>query len=146
MGKIDDGIENYGAVNGLLEKPTRLGRLLARIDIVYSNSMIEAWWREMKHAYLFTQVLDSVEAVTKHVDKYVVQHNSVVGRAIFDGRTPDKIYAGNETMLPGRLADERSAARRARVAWNRSRSCQRCSGLEESESNHAHRIFDANAA
>jgi len=130
----------------LLEEPSRLKRILARVDIVFSNSMIEAWWRQMKHAFLFTQVLDSAAAVTKHVEKYVEQHNSVVGRAMFGGRTPDEVYSGHETTLPGRLGRERVAARNARLAWNRSRTCGRCSNTKDHEANQRHRILDANAA
>ena len=37
-----------------------LRRLLAMTEILFSNSLIEAWWRVLKHQWLFLHQLDSV--------------------------------------------------------------------------------------
>ena len=45
----DSGIENVnGKVNEIIE-PGILKRVLALIEISFSNSLIEAWWRALKH-------------------------------------------------------------------------------------------------
>jgi hypothetical protein len=46
---IDSGVENVnGTVNEFVSDGT-IQRILAQVDIVESNSMIEAWWRQLKH-------------------------------------------------------------------------------------------------
>jgi len=43
---MDSGVENVnGTVNELVSDGT-IQRILAQVDIVESNSMIEAWWRQ----------------------------------------------------------------------------------------------------
>jgi putative transposase len=45
----DSGVENVnGAVDALLGLG-RLRRVLAQVEVDFSNSMIEAFWRSMKH-------------------------------------------------------------------------------------------------
>jgi len=38
----------HGEVNRLLDLAP-LRRVLAQVDIIYSNSLIEAWWRSLRH-------------------------------------------------------------------------------------------------
>ena len=143
---VDNGQENYGAVSELLENSTGLKRILAQVDIVFSNSMIEAWWREFKNTYLFTHVVDSLDVVTRLAGYYVAEHNGVVGRAMFGGRTPDEVYHGRAVDLPQRLTEHRVAASKARVSWNRSRKCTKCSAPEELVPIQPHRTNDGVAA
>ena len=53
-----------------------LHRVLAGTEITYSNSMIESWWRVLKHQWLYLNTLDTVNAVRNHVAFYVQEHNS----------------------------------------------------------------------
>ena len=55
----DGGSENFGEVDQLLQDSSSLHRVLAQIDIISSNSLIEAFWRQLKHAWLFLNTLDS---------------------------------------------------------------------------------------
>ena len=58
----DAGVENVNAqVDALIE--TGLPRLLAFTELTFSNSMIEAWWRSLKHQWLFPHLLESVETI-----------------------------------------------------------------------------------
>ena len=45
----DGGIENYNAAVDELINAGRLKRVLARTEITFSNSLIESWWRVLKH-------------------------------------------------------------------------------------------------
>ena len=59
----DSGIEN---VNGEVDSLWGLGqlhRILAQVEVSYSNSMIEALWRSMKHGWLFLHQLDTFAAL-----------------------------------------------------------------------------------
>ena len=67
----DGGPENFGVVNELLKQQTVLSRVVAQIEISFSNSLIEAVWRELKHRFLFLHVLDSKTKVQRLVDFYM---------------------------------------------------------------------------
>ena len=87
----DGGSENFGEVDQLLEDSSSLSRVLAQIDIVCSNSLIEAFWRQLKQAWLFLNILDSTAAVRRLVAFYVGEHNEKIPRALLGGRTPDEV-------------------------------------------------------
>ncbi len=67
----DGGSENFGEVDQLLEDSSSLRRVLAQIDIISSNSLIEAFWRQLKHAWLFLNTLDTTAAVRRLVAFYI---------------------------------------------------------------------------
>jgi len=54
--------------------------------------MIEAWWRSLKHQWLFLHSLDSVSTVRRLVAFYVDEHNRVLPLSAFRGQTPDEMY------------------------------------------------------
>ena len=56
--------------------------------------MIEAWWRSLKHQWLFLHSLDSVTTVRRLVAFYVDEHNRVLPHSAFRGQTPDEMYFG----------------------------------------------------
>ncbi len=67
---------------------------ITRLGVSYSNSMIEAWWRCLKHTRLYLHSLDSFSAVEKFVACYIEQHNTVMPHRAFDGRTPNEVCFG----------------------------------------------------
>ena len=58
----DAGSENFGDVNALLGDSSWLERVVAQAEIIFSNRQIEAWWRELKHRWLFLHLFDTVAA------------------------------------------------------------------------------------
>ena len=122
----DSGVENINSkVDGLLS-PESLKRILAQVDVAYSNSMIEAFWRSLKHGWLFLNRLDTFSAVEKLSAFYVQQHNSVMPHAAFDGQTPDDMYFGTNAHLPDDLRSKRARARDERLRVNRTTTCGAC--------------------
>jgi hypothetical protein len=71
-------------------------RLLAFTELKVSNSMIEAWWRSLKHQWLFLHSLESVATIRRLVAFYVHEHNHehnhVLPHSAFRGQTPDEMY------------------------------------------------------
>ena len=67
-----------------------LKRLLARTDITFSNSLIESWWRVLKHQWLYLNTLDTIATLKKLVTFYVEQHNTHLPHSVFRGQTPDE--------------------------------------------------------
>jgi hypothetical protein len=49
----DDGSENFNEKVDALVETGVLRRVLAQREVVFSNSMIEAWWRQLKHNWLY---------------------------------------------------------------------------------------------
>ena len=108
----DGGVENFnGAVDELVNSGL-LNRVLARTEITFSNSLIESWWRVLKHQWLYLNTLDTVGTVEKLVAFYVHEHNTRLPHSAFRGQTPDEMYFQTGTSVPQEL----DAARQARQA------------------------------
>jgi transposase InsO family protein len=122
----DGGTENCNAAVDELIASGLLERVLAMVDIKFSNSLIQAWWRSLKHNWLYLHPLDSVASVRKLVAFYVKEHNATIPHAAFEGPTPDEVYFGRGEGVPDTLATARQEARRQRLASNRARQCAVC--------------------
>ena len=120
----DSGVENVNAQVDELINTGVLRRLLTLTELQFSNSMIEAWWRSLKHQWLFLHSLDSVTTVHRLVTFYVDEHNRVLPHSAFRGQTPDEMYFGTGDAVPADLTSREAAARRARGKANRSASCE----------------------
>jgi putative transposase len=116
----DAGVENVNAQVDALISTGVLSRMLALTELQFSNSMIEAWWRSLKHQWLFLHSLDSVTTVRRLVAFYVDEHNRVLPHSAFRGQTPDEMYFGTGDAVPADLTSRAGAARRTRVEANRS--------------------------
>jgi hypothetical protein len=120
----DAGVENMNAqVDALIESGV-LRRLLAFTELKFSNSMIEAWWRSLKHQWLFLHSLDSVATIRRLVAFYIHEDKTGLPHSAFRGQTPDEMYAGTGDAVPADLTSRTAAARRARAEANRSASCE----------------------
>ena len=123
---MDSGVENINAsVNELMESGI-IQRVLAQVDVTYSNSMIESWWRAIKHQWLFLHSLDSIETVRKLVTFYVDQHNTHVPHYAFKGQTPDEMFFSTGVDVPEQLRIATLEARNSRRETNLQVSCNRC--------------------
>jgi hypothetical protein len=87
---MDSGVENLsGDVEPLFDGGA-LQRVIAQIDVSFSNSLIEAWWRSLKHRWLFLHSLDNLATVKRLVACYVTEHNERIPHGAFEGQTPDE--------------------------------------------------------
>jgi putative transposase len=59
--------------------------VLADAELKFSNSVIEAWWRSLKHQSLFLHSLDVITTVRRLVAFYVDEHNRVLPHSAFRG-------------------------------------------------------------
>ena len=123
-------VENVNAQVDELITTGVLRRVLAFTELKFSNSMIEAWWRSLKHQWLYLHSLDSVTTVRRLVEFYVEEHNRVLPHSAFRGQTPDEMYFGTGDAVPGDLMTRAAAARLARVQANRSAVCGTCPSTE----------------
>ena len=123
---VDAGVENVNKYVDKLVDSGLLKRVLAQTEIRFSNSMIEAWWRSLKHNWLFLHALDSATRARSLVEFYVAEHNTKIPHAAFHGQTPDEMYFGRGDGVAERLAEERAIARRQRLELNRAQRCAAC--------------------
>ena len=126
----DGGVDNVNAQVDDLITTGVLRRVLAFTELKFSNSMIEAWWRSLKHQWLFLHPLDSVTTVRRLVAFYVDEHNGVLPHSAFCGQTPDEMYFGTGEAVPADLTARAAAARRARGEANRSAACETCPSID----------------
>ena len=122
----DSGSENVNeAVDRYLEGSV-IKRVLALVEVVEPNSMIEAFWRSLRHQWLYLHELDTLGGLRPLVEFYIEQHNAVMPHAAFSGPTPDEVFFG-ATQGAEELPRKRRKARERRVENNRSRICGACS-------------------
>ena len=122
----DSGVENRTKEIDELVDSGVLRRVLAQTEIACSNSMIESWWRTLKHQWLFLNQLESVDSLRRLAEFYVEEHNSRLPHSAFWGQTPDEMYFGRGEYVPRDLEARRKEARARRLAVNRARSSRVC--------------------
>jgi putative transposase len=124
----DSGSENVNReVDDLLER-VDWRRVLAQVEVTFSNSMIEAFWRSLKHSWIYLHSLDTAAALHRLVEFYVTAHNEVMPHSAFQGQTPGEMYFGTGDAVAINLAVARQAAREERMKANRAASCGVCIG------------------
>jgi len=123
---VDGGVENFNSAVDEVIASGILKRVLAQTEIDFSNSLIESWWRVLKHQWLYLNTLDTLTTVGKLVTFYVEQHNTHMPHSAFQGQTPDEVYFETGEAIPQQLEDSRIAARESRLKLNRAQSCQTC--------------------
>ena len=123
---VDGGVENFNSAVDQVIETGLLKRVLAQTEITSSNSLIESWWRVLKHQWLYLNTLDTVTTVRKLVAFYIDQHNTHLPHSAFLGQTPDEMYFGTGSKIPKKLEASRMAARQSRMDANRAQTCQVC--------------------
>lgn len=93
---------------------------------MFSNSLIESWWRTLKSHWLYLNTLDKVSAVEKLVAFYISEHNARLPRSAFGGQTLGEMYSGTGDAVPGELDAAKIGARKKRMEVNRSLACHVC--------------------
>jgi hypothetical protein len=104
-----------GAVDNLLDGE-RLTRVLAQVEITFSNPMINAFWRSLKHGWIYLHTLDSLAALRWLITFYVKAHNEVMPHSAFEGPTPYEFFSASAMESPRSLLTR--ARRLARSGWN----------------------------
>ena len=115
----DAGVENVNARVDELIDSGALRRVLAQTEIAFSNSMIESWWRTLKHQWLYLNTLDTVASLRRLTSFYVTEHNSPscpTIRMTFKSRSAATLASlhgfGSRTKVDGRVAVEPRFRRR----------------------------------
>jgi putative transposase len=122
----DAGSENVNRDVDAELGDSNLHRVLAQIDVTYSNSMIEAFWRSLKHSWLYLHGLESESKLRRLIAFYVNSHNQLMPHSAFNGKTPNEVYFETGGTVESELAAGRAAAQIARMDRNRKSRCGVC--------------------
>jgi putative transposase len=90
--------------------------------------MIEAFWRSLKHSWLYLHSLDCIAALRRLIAFYVTAHNEVMPHSAFQGQTPDEVFFGTGDEVAKRLAKTRKIAREEPIEANLATRCGVCVG------------------
>ncbi|NRA64507.1 MAG: DDE-type integrase/transposase/recombinase [Pseudobacteriovorax sp.] len=123
----DKGSENLNDEVDILLREHQLERIIAQIDVDFSNSMVEALFRRMKHSYLFKQSLSSLEVLQEKLQYYINESNFVIPQSVLGGATPSEIFEGRfgkQDLV--QLADAHKEAIKIRIATNQNANCGIC--------------------
>jgi transposase InsO family protein len=123
---VDGGVENFNSAVDKVVESGLLKRVLAQTEITFSNSLIESWWRVLKHQWLYLNTLDTVTTIRNLVAFYIDQHNRHLPHSAFRGQTPDEMYFGTGSDIPKQLEASRIAAHQSRMEANRAQNCRTC--------------------
>ncbi len=126
---VDGGVENFNSAVDKVVESGLLKRVLAQTEITFSNSLIESWWRVLKHQWLYLNTLDTVTTVRNLVAFYIDQHNTHLPHSAFRGQTPDEMYFGTGSDIPKQLEASRISARQSRMEANRAQNCRTCEDM-----------------
>ena len=74
-------------------------RLLAQTEVRCSHSLIESWYRVIRHQWLYLSTLGAVASVWKLVAFCVDQHSCHLSHSAFSGQTPDEMYHRTEGIF-----------------------------------------------
>jgi putative transposase len=90
----DAGIENKGKLDEWLNKPGLLWKkLIAQLDIIQSNSMVEAANRILKYRFLYTKPVADTDELINTLENAVKSYNNTPNGQLY-GFTPNEVLAG----------------------------------------------------
>ncbi|MDV6237869.1 DDE-type integrase/transposase/recombinase [Leptospira ellisii] len=121
----DDGSENAGKVDAFLKtEGPFIKKLIAQVDIIFSNSMIEAVNKKMKYEFLFPKKPFSFQDVIQTLEAAVPQYNARPSGVLF-GYSPYEVLNG-AIPDPLRFSDQINTAASIRPKVNKEDACGLC--------------------
>ncbi|MGB5413286.1 MAG: DDE-type integrase/transposase/recombinase [Polyangiales bacterium] len=72
----DSGVENVNTGGDRLMADGVIRRLLAQVEVSFSNTMIEAFWRSLRHQWLYLHSLESFTQLEQLIDFCVRDHDT----------------------------------------------------------------------
>ena len=122
---VDGGSENMGSVDDFLMQPkVNIRKLVAMLDIIFSNSMIESVNKKIKYEYLFTREIGSFKDFLEFMPIVVENYNNRPHSKLF-GLHPIEVLNG---AIPDRhsFTIEIKSAVTNRIESNLNNECNKC--------------------
>lgn len=128
---MDPGKENNNHEVQRFVSSKNLRRVLAQVDIHFSNSMVERLFHSLKKNFLYHQKINGIEDLTRKANFYFNQYNNFIPMQIHRGGTPAEIFQSkwtNEAIED--LSELRKHAVTRRKEVNKSLQCSTCPAKE----------------
>jgi transposase InsO family protein len=124
---VDGGGENKGKSVEKLESSGHFKKQVARFEISFSNSMVEALFRSLKHNYLYSQSIQDLKALTRHTNFWFSEHNDRIPHTAFNGETPlEKFTQSWNEEEEIRILVRHEDAKKLRIKNNQKIFCKMC--------------------
>ena len=125
-------LTDKGSENNCIEKYSFGGvikRVIAKAEIQYSNSMIEAFFRSLKKNFCHQKTFRTIEDVKRSIAFYVREHNEKMPHSAFKFETPDEVYfekwsREKQDAIKTRIKQVRIDRRLRNLEFNGCQSCQ----------------------
>jgi putative transposase len=120
----DGGTENVNRVVREYATSSLIKHEVAQIDIDFSNSMIEAFFKGFKQYCVYKNELTEYSFALEAISQYIEKYNNQIPRHIFQGMTPVERFGNKITfqILNEQVVQGSIEARLKRMAQNRT-SC-----------------------
>lgn len=120
----DGGTENVNRVVREYVTGNLMKHEVAQIDIDFSNSMIEAFFKGLKQYCVYKNELGEFAFAMEVISQYIEKYNHQIPRHIFQGMTPIERFGNKLSLedLKEQMIQGSSEARLKRIAQNRT-SC-----------------------
>ncbi len=124
---VDGGSENKGPTVSSLENEGNFRKEVARFEIIFSNSIVEAVFRSLKHNYLFHKEITTFAALEKHTGFWFQEHNEKIPHTSFNGETPlEKFKNSWSKENEIRIVVGQESAVKMRIQINQKIFCGEC--------------------
>jgi putative transposase len=124
----DGGSENVNkTVSNFINSPSiSIEHIIAQRDVAFSNSMIEATNKVIKHQFLFPKTIASRDELKPILYEAVNSYNSMRPQMSLAGNTPDEAFNGLSTDF-SKYSSNFKEQKTVRRKLNKKNSCKKCS-------------------
>lgn len=125
--KSDGGSENVNkTVSGYIDSNGgALEHMIAQKDVAFSNSMIEAVNKIIKHQFLYPKEITTGQQLKKVLHQVVDTYNTIRPQMSLGGNTPFETFKGTPIEIK-QYTHGFTSQKQLRIKQNRKNACQRC--------------------
>ena len=124
---VDSGTENLNNEVASLMQVGLIERVIAQTEIDFSNSMIERFFRTIKHKWLYLVSLPTFDAAHSAIGRYMTDYNHLIPLHVLGGGTPFEMWSDKRSeAAKAELAPPQMNARDNRKTYNKTVSCGLC--------------------
>lgn len=123
----DAGSENVNVtVSSLLESYNQIiNHKIAQQDVLFSNSMIEAFNKVLKYQFLYPRTINNKTSIESVMREVIPIYNNERPQLKLGGNTPDEAFSGSSIQLENHTTKFK-AQKALRNVQNKQNSCRSC--------------------
>jgi transposase InsO family protein len=89
---MDNGGENTAKLVKSIFIGKQINQIFAQVDVRFSNSMIEAFFRSLKVNFLYHKNFKTIDELRRCVKFYINEYNTKIPHSAFKFETPREVY------------------------------------------------------